>query len=218
MAEQQTETVAAQPAETAASEQVETTSEDAQAQELLADAVEADTAERQGKRELPEDHPAAKALKKANKEAAELRAKIKEFEDRDKSELDKATEKAAELEKQAQEANARIVRSEIRAAAVGKLADPKDALTFLNVDDFDIGENGEVDEAEVASAIDDLLKNKPYLAAETAKRFQGTADGGAVRDAGRPKQLTDDDLKGMTPHEIVKAKAEGQLNKLLGIE
>ena len=130
-----------------------------------------------------------------------------------------AEEIRREAEKAAtQKANARIVRSEIRAAAAGKLADPKDALTFLNPDDFEVDENGEVDTEEVADAIDDLLTKKPYLAA-TAKRFQGTADNGAAgRNAGKPKQLTREDLDGMKPDEIVKAKAEGRLNELLGIK
>jgi ribosomal protein L35 len=114
-------------------------------------------------------------------------------------------------------ANARIVRSEIRAAAAGKLNDPKDALTFLNLDQFEVDENGEVDTDEIADAIDDLLKRKPYLAAATAKRFQGTGDGGAAaRKPGKPKQLTEADLKTMTAEQIVKAQDEGRLNDLLG--
>lgn len=116
-----------------------------------------------------------------------------------------------------QKANARIVRSEIRAAAAGKLADPKDALTFLDLTQFEVDENGEVDSDEVAEAIDELLKNKPYLAAATAKRFQGTGDGGAARKAGnKPKQVTEAELKTMTPDQIVKAQNEGRLATLLG--
>jgi len=113
-------------------------------------------------------------------------------------------------------ANARIVRSEIRAAAAGKLADPKDALTFLDLSQFEVDDNGEVDSEEVADAIDELVKNKPYLAAATAKRFQGTGDGGAARKSGKPKQLTEADLKTMTADQIVKAQAEGRCADLLG--
>jgi hypothetical protein len=113
-------------------------------------------------------------------------------------------------------ANARIVRSEVRAAAAGKLADPKDALKFLDLDQFEVDEDGQVDEDEVADAIDDLVKNKPYLAAATAKRFQGTGDGGAVRKAGRPKQLTKQDLTSMSPEAIEKARIDGKLDDLMG--
>lgn len=113
-------------------------------------------------------------------------------------------------------ANTRIVRSEVRAAAKGRLADPRDALTFIDLDQFEVDENGQVDEDDITDAIDDLLKNKPYLAAATAKRFQGTGDGGAQRKAGRPRQLTEKDLDRMTSEQIVKAQDEGRLDDLLG--
>lgn len=63
-------------------------------------------------------------------------------------------------------ANARIVKAEVRAVAAGKLADPADALNFIDLDDFEVGEDGDVDQDEIAEAIDDLLRRKPYLAAQ----------------------------------------------------
>ncbi|WP_046507110.1 hypothetical protein [Streptomyces odonnellii] len=113
-------------------------------------------------------------------------------------------------------ANGRILKAEIRAAAKGRLADPKDALTFLDLEQFEVGEDGEIDPEEIEEAITDLLKDKPYLAAATAKRFQGTGDGGAARKASRPKQLTKQDLKSMTPEEIDKARIDGRLDDLMG--
>ncbi|MFD3657025.1 hypothetical protein [Streptomyces sp. NPDC058620] len=112
-------------------------------------------------------------------------------------------------------ANSRILRSELKAAATGKLINPKDALVHIDLDQFEVDEDGQVDEDEVADAIENLLKERPYLAAATAKRFQGTGDGGAARKAGRPKQLTRADLKSMTPAQIVKAKEDGQLDDML---
>ncbi|MBI0294497.1 hypothetical protein JBE04_08375 [Streptomyces sp. PRKS01-29] len=114
-------------------------------------------------------------------------------------------------------ANARILRSEVRAAAAGKLADPRDALRFLDLDQFEVDESGDVDAEEIAEAIEDLIKTKPYLAAATAKRFQGTGDGGARKGKSRPAQLTREDLKRMSPEQIVKAKDEGRLDDALGI-
>ncbi|WP_327724363.1 hypothetical protein [Streptomyces europaeiscabiei] len=113
-------------------------------------------------------------------------------------------------------ANARILKAEIRAAAKGRLNDPKDALTFLDLGQFEVGEDGEIDSEEIEEAIEDLLKNKPYLAAATAKRFQGTGDGGAARKASRPKQLTKQDLKSMTPEAIDQARIDGKLDDLMG--
>lgn len=110
-------------------------------------------------------------------------------------------------------ANARVLRSEIKAAAVGKLADPADALAFLDLDKFEVGEDG-VDADEVADAIESLIQSKPHLAAAPAKRFQGTGDGGARKAAG-PSQLTRDELSRMTPEQIVQAKQEGRMADLL---
>ncbi|MGW2044646.1 hypothetical protein ACWCPF_05615 [Streptomyces sp. NPDC001858] len=112
-------------------------------------------------------------------------------------------------------ANSRIVRAEVKAAAAGKLADPADAYKFLDLDQFEVDDDGNVDSEEVAEAIEELIKSKPYLAAATAKRFQGTGDGGAARKAGRPKQLTQQDLKTMTPEAIDKARIDGRLDDLM---
>ncbi|MFC8494718.1 hypothetical protein ACFUJU_28780 [Streptomyces sp. NPDC057235] len=113
-------------------------------------------------------------------------------------------------------ANARIVRAEVKAAAAGKLSDPADAYRFLDLTQFEVDDDGNVDSDEVADAIDDLIKTKPYLAAATAKRFQGSGDGGAARKASRPKQLTRADLKTMTPEAIDKARIDGRLDDLMG--
>ncbi len=131
-------------------------------------------------------------------------------------EAEQARRKAAsEVEARA---NQRILKAEIRAVAKGRLNDPKDALTFLDLSAFEVSEDGEIDTEEIEDAIDDLLKSKPYLAAATAKRFQGSGDGGAARKASRPKQLTKQDLKSMTPEQIVKAQDAGQLDDYLGAD
>lgn len=112
-------------------------------------------------------------------------------------------------------ANERILRSEIKAAAAGKLADPADAYKFLDLDKFDITDSGDVDTEEIADAIEALIKTKPYLAAATANKWQGSADGGARNGPAGPQQLTRDDLKGMSPEEVMAAKKAGQLKNLL---
>lgn len=114
-----------------------------------------------------------------------------------------------------QAANARILKSEVKAAAAGKLADPADAFRFLDMDAFEVNADGEVDADEIADAVQELITQKPYLAAATAKRFQGSGDGGAARKASGPSQLTRADLAGMSPDQIVKAKADGRLANLM---
>lgn len=111
-------------------------------------------------------------------------------------------------------ANTRIVRSEVKLAAKGKLADPDDAFRFLDLDTFDVDENGDVDADEISEAVDELLKNKPYLGLAQGGRFKGSADQG-TRKGSQPRQLTREDLRGMTPQQISDAKAKGQLKNLL---
>lgn len=78
-------------------------------------------------------------------------------------------------------ANKRIVRSEIRAAAGGKVSDPEDAAALLgDLDRFIV--KGEVDSKAISAAIDELVKAKPYLApAGKAKPLPG---GGANQSSG----------------------------------
>ncbi|MFJ6293202.1 hypothetical protein ACIQJX_07560 [Streptomyces griseoviridis] len=116
-------------------------------------------------------------------------------------------------------ANQRIVRSEVRAAAAGKLTNPRDALAFLDLAQFEVDEDGQVDETEIADAIDDLLKERPYLGAAAKApeaRFQGTGDGGARKSTGGPRQLSEQEVKKMTPEQIDEAHRKGQLRDYLG--
>lgn len=135
----------------------------------------------------------------------------------EKDGADEAEQVRRQAEKDAlSKANGRIIRAEVKAAAKGVLADPADAYKFLDLDQFEVDENGDLDSDEVAEAIEELIKSKPYLAAATAKRFQGTGDGGAARKASRPKQLTRADLKSMTAEAIDKAREDGRLDDLMG--
>lgn len=62
-------------------------------------------------------------------------------------------------------ANKRIVAAEIRVAAKGILADPEDALAFIDTSSFEVSPDGAVDQDAIAEAISALLAKKPHLAA-----------------------------------------------------
>jgi len=95
------------------------------------------------------------------------------------SATDEADKARREVESVAlSKANDRIRRSEVKAAAKGVLADPNDAFRFLDLDQFEVDDDGDVDEEEIAQAIAELVEKKPYLAAQGGKRFQGTGGGG----------------------------------------
>jgi hypothetical protein len=87
-------------------------------------------------------------------------------------------------------ANARILSSEIKAAAGTKLADPNDAVRLLDLTEFEVDADGNVDDKKIAAAIDQLLKDKPYLAATAGKKGAGSADGGARDGSAASKTVT----------------------------
>lgn len=114
-------------------------------------------------------------------------------------------------------ANERILKAEVRATAASKLTDPADALLYLNLTDFEVGDDGEVDTAAISAAIDDLVKAKPYLAAQRGTPGTVFESPGAHRKGAPAGQLTQSDLKDMSAEQIVQAKADGRLNTVLGI-
>jgi len=113
-------------------------------------------------------------------------------------------------------ANTRILRTELKAAAKGKLADPLDALAFIDLTDLAVDANGDVDSDALEEAIDDLLTRKPHLAAAAPRRFDGGADQGAKGKPAKPSQLTESQYSALSREERAKARADGRVNTLLG--
>jgi len=112
-------------------------------------------------------------------------------------------------------ANERIRKAEVRAAAAQLLKDPADALRYLDLDQFEVSDDGEVDTSAVKEALEGLVKSKPYLAAEggTGPIIHSPT---AHREGPAGKQQwTKADLQGKTPEQIATAKREGLLKDLL---
>jgi hypothetical protein len=140
-------------------------------------------------------------------ELAKLQGKEAEFQ---------AAQEAKRLQDQyLTQANERILKSEIRAAAAGKLSDPADALSFIDLSSLQVGDDGSVDSAAIEAAITNLIDNKPYLAAQ-GKRFQGDPDSGARKESAGVPQLTQVDMDRMSPEQKVAAHEAGQFDRLLG--
>lgn len=171
-----------------------------------------------GKKALDKERAARKA---AAKEARELKAKVAELEAKQAAgaQQDEAQQAAEKTRRDAEaaatkKANERILRSELKAAAAGKLADPSDAAAFIDLTQFEADADGEFDSTEIAEAISDLIKRKPHLAAK-ATGFQGSGDGGARTGGSGTKQLTGADLKNMSAQAIDKARQEGRLDRYM---
>ena len=126
-------------------------------------------------------------LKAANERARAAEAKAAAAADVDESDKVRREAEAAALAK----ANSRIIRAEVKAAAATRLADPADALNFLDLDSFEVDDDGDVDQDEIAQAIADLIARKPYLAAQGGAskpkpdRSQGATGSGVATNAQR---------------------------------
>lgn len=174
-----------------------------------------------GKKALDAMKERVKTAERAAREAkAALAKSTADAVLKDKPADEQAIEKArAEARAEARtESDKRILKSELKAAAKGVLADPTDAALYINLEDFTVSDDGDVDSDALNEAIADLLEKKPHLAAVKQNRFDGDADQGAKGKDSKPTQLSQTDLKGMSPEAIVQAKAAGQLNTILGIK
>lgn len=171
----------------------------------------------------PADNPPGyDALGDPGKRALDAMKAERNTEREQRRELEK---RIAELEsappKADPRADKRIIRAEIKAAAAGKFADLSDVFANVDLDQFEVNDDGEVDAAKVTAAIEDVLTRKPHLAASKRPRFEGRADNGAQGRAPAAEQLTHADVKRLYAagkhDEIAKAKSEGRLNDVLGL-
>lgn len=190
--------------------------------------VKALQAEKEQRRKIAREK--REAVREANELRAERdrlladaeKAKNKTGDGDDTPDLDALRKEAADAAKA--EARAEVlaerVADRIEVLSAKKFQDPEDALAQLmrtnDVEDFLDG--GKVDAEAIKEALDELLEKKPYLGvtAQGGKRFQGSGDGGARKGPTGPSQLTEQDLKRMSPEEIVKAQQEGRFDDLLG--
>jgi hypothetical protein len=135
-----------------------------------------------GEKALDEWKRRAKDAERASREQAK---RLQAIEDRDKTEVQRASERAESAEKRAAAMAQRTVRAEVRALAAATFADPSDAAAFLDPSDF-VDDDGDVDTKKVEKALAELLKRKPHLAKEQAPP---SFDGGARTTAGAPTDM-----------------------------
>lgn len=80
-------------------------------------------------------------------------------------------------------ANARIVRAEVRAIAAESFADPGDAALYLNLESYEVDDEGEVDGDAIRADLAEVLKRKPHLGKSGAPkpdRSQGARGNGST--------------------------------------
>lgn len=131
------------------------------------------------------------------KENAEKARLYDEAQEQGKSELQKAQEAAAKAEARAAAMEAEALRARV-AAATGVDADLLAGSS----------------EEELRASAERLLAWRGAQGPKGAPATDAGVRGDEIRAA---RQLTRDDLKKMSPAEIIKARQDGQLNNMMGI-
>lgn len=106
-------------------------------------------------------------LVKAKEELDALKAAGQTEQEKAVATARKEAEAAARSDERSK-ADTRILKAEVKALAGTKFASPTDALALLDLTGLKVGDDGEVDEKAITARLEQLLKDKPYLAAGTA--------------------------------------------------
>jgi hypothetical protein len=139
---------------------------------------------------------------------------LKELEQLRSAQMTDSEKAIAEAEKRGRDAALASMRTEVaearlRAAAAGKVADVDALVDVVDLGKF-VTDDG-VDSSAIEAAVERFIKVIPPA---QQPKF-GNADLGP--QGNRPRQLTRDDLRTMTPTQIEDARVKGQLDTLLGI-
>ena len=138
-----------------------------------------------------------KAAKLTTKERDDLAAKVKEFEDSQKSELEKAQEAAKEARDRAKVATEKARNANLKSALYDKAADlgigsPSLALKALNRSKIEWDDSDEP--SNIEAVLEALLEEEPLLKASPKKRTP-TTDAGGGAGSGEPPQLSQEQLE-----------------------
>jgi len=145
----------------------------------------------------------------------DMKLKLDEYqrlEEASRTELEKAQAAAQAASGDLSKLRQEVVSAKIEAALTGVVPDPAVILEDLNLSRF-LSEDGAINGEAVTA-----LRDK-YAALAPAKRSPAPnpAQGASASGPAQPSQLTRQDLAGMTPDAINKAREDGRLNDVLGI-
>lgn len=135
-------------------------------------------------------------LAKKDKAREELAVKVQKYEDENKTESEKLLSAKEAAEKRADEAEERLMRAEV-AAEKGLTAKQAKRLTGTTRE-------------ELEADADELLAEFAPTKSASPDLKQG------VRSTSSQGQLTREDIAGMSPQEVDKARREGRLDRVLG--
>lgn len=114
-----------------------------------------------GEKALTEWKKRAKDAEQLTKDQA---ARLKTFEDAQKTEAERQADALKAAQDRADKATRLAVSSKVEALASGRFQDPQDAVDALSGGSF-VSEEGAVDAEAITTALEDLLTRKPHWAA-----------------------------------------------------
>lgn len=136
---------------------------------------------------------AEKAAKAAATKASTLEAEVAKFREQDGKQQTETEKMLAQVRAETAERekamNMRLLRSEVTAAAAGKLANPALAPKLVDLAEL-AADDGDFDRAAIAAAVESLVKENPGLAATASGRVTGDA-GGGTRGGAKPRNMND---------------------------
>lgn len=168
-----------------------------------------------GEKALAEWKRRAKDAETLSKDQA---ARLKAFEDRDKTEAEKQADALAAATDRAEKATRLAVSAKVEALAAGRFTDPQDAVDALK-DGTYLTDEGAVDQAAITAALEQLLTRKPHWAAtEPGPRVPRPDPAQGARPDGPPpsigQQIADAEAKGDTRMALaLKTQQLREINK-----
>lgn len=137
-------------------------------------------------------------------ELDEARKRLKEIDDADKSELEKAQSDLADAQAETDKLRTQVRDQAIELAfftsgAASLFKNAATARRLMDLDSLKVDEDGKVDDKAVKKMAEDLLKSEPYLAASEGEGSSGDKEGGSPSN--RRRKSGDDASK-----EKLKAK------------
>lgn len=136
----------------------------------------------------------ANRMKAADRAKAAAEAEVRKFKDKDKSELQRATDRVTELESESKKLSEDNNKLRIQNAFLSTNSytwhDPDDALNLADLSGVKVDEDGNVDKDALKAALAALAKAKPHL----VKASNGSGPSGDA-NAGRKRSGSNKDEK-----------------------
>jgi hypothetical protein len=158
-----------------------------------------------GEKALTEWKKRAKDAEQVSKDQA---ARLKTFEDAQKTEAERQADALKAAETRAEAATKLAVSSKVEALAAGRFQDPQDAVDALSGGSF-VSEEGAVDAAAITAALDDLLTRKPHWAASEPGPRTPRPDPAQGARPGTPANL---------PQRIAEAEQSGNTRLVMALK